>query len=369
MHSNRIEALIGHLRRREIDAAAVLPSASLFYLTGMAAYLSERPLLFVFTAKGGVAAVCPAFEAERVRRDSGVDNLFTYTDEEGAEAGFLRLAEHLGQIDVLAMEFQAARLLEYKLWENACGIAVLKDLRPILALQRTCKESTEINSLQQAAQMADAAMGVVEQNLAYNVTELQIAEAVEAFVKARGGRVSFVSIIAGERTALPHAATSSRPLRTGDAVVADLGCVVDGYTSDITRTFLMPEAGAQLVGIGTIVYEANRLAREAVGIGVEAGRIDAAARSYIAAAGYGQFFTHRTGHGLGLEVHEEPYIVSGSKEKLQVGHTFTIEPGIYLPGIGGVRIEDDVCVTATGAVSLTTYPRAVKVPRHLCSTN
>jgi len=361
MHINRIETLAANMRERGVSAAAILPSAGLFYLTGMSATLSERPLLFVFTAAGEAMAVCPAFEAERVRRDSGVHNLFTYTDEEGGTAGFASLAHRLGQIKVLAMEFQAARLLEYKLLENACGVTELVDLRPILAVQRMRKEPAEINKLQQAAQLADAAMATVEKHLAPGVTELQIAEAVEAFVKARGGRMSFVSIIAGERTALPHASTGSRPLRAGDAVVADLGCVVDGYTSDITRTFLLEGAVEELLKIGAVVFEANRLAREAVWVDVEAGQIDAVARSYIAQAGYGQFFTHRTGHGLGLEVHEEPYIVGGSQEKLQVGHTFTIEPGIYLPGLGGVRIEDDVCVTATGVLSLTTYPRAVKV--------
>ncbi|MBT9134141.1 MAG: putative peptidase [Firmicutes bacterium] len=369
MQSNRIETLAENLRGRNICAAAVLPSAGLFYLTGMAASLSERPLLFVFPAAGEVSAVCPAFEAERVRRDSGVHNLFTYTDEENAGAGFERLARHIGKINLLAMEFQAARVLEYKLLQDSCGVKQLTDLRPILSLQRMRKEPAEINKLQQAAQMADAAMAVVEQKLALGVTELQIAEAAENFVKTRGGRMSFVSIIAGERTALPHASTSTRPLRAGDAVVADLGCLVDGYTSDITRTFLLGDASAELLKIGAVVFEANRLAREAVGVDVEAGHIDSVARSCISLAGYGQFFTHRTGHGLGLEVHEEPYIVGGSLEKLQVGHTFTIEPGIYLPGIGGVRIEDDVCVTATGALSLTTYPRAVKVVKLLCSTD
>lgn len=361
MHINRIETLAANLRQRGISAAAVLPSAGLFYLTGMSATLSERPLLFVFTAAGEAMAVCPAFEAERVRRDSGVLELLTYTDEEGGAAGFARLAARLPQIKVVAMEFQAARLLEYKLLESACRVTDLTDLRPILAAQRMRKEPAEINKLQQAAQLADAAMAVVERNIALGVTEIQIAEAVEAYVKARGGRMSFVSIIAGERTALPHASTGSRPLHPGDVVVADLGCVVDGYTSDITRTFLLEGAPAQLERIGAVVFEANRLAREAVGVDVEAGYIDDVAREYITQAGYGQFFTHRTGHGLGLEVHEEPYIVGGSKETLQIGHTFTIEPGIYLPGVGGVRIEDDVCVTATGALSLTTYPRAVKV--------
>lgn len=361
MNSSRIRGLAEHLGARGIAAAAVLPSAGLFYLTGMTAGLSERPMLFIFSASGDAYAVCPAFEAERVRRDSGVRQLFTYTDEEGASAGFARLASHAGSLKTIAMEYQAARLLEYTLLREYCGVENLVDLRGILAEQRMRKEAVEINKMQQAAQLADAVMAVVEGNLLPGRTELEIVALAQDFLKSKGGRMSFISVIGGERSALPHASTSNRPLQVGDAVVVDLGCIVEGYTSDITRSFLVGAEDEEILKIGRVVAEANRLAREAVAPGVTAGAIDAAARNYIVEQGYGQYFTHRTGHGLGLEVHEEPYIVGGSNEVLQVGHTFTIEPGIYLPGKGGVRIEDDICVTATGAISLTSYPRAVKV--------
>ena len=361
MKTKRIEALQHNLTQKGITAAAILPSAGLYYLTGMTAGLSERPMLFIFMADGQSLGICPSFEAERVRRDSGVTTLFTYTDEEGASFGFKRLFEAVGSLDSIAMEYQAARLLEYTLLRDHCSVLNLCDLRPILAEQRMAKDAEEINIMQQAADLADAVMAQVEANLKPGVTELEVVATAHDFIKSKGSRMSFISVIAGERSALPHASPSARAIELGDSVVVDLGCIVEGYTSDITRTFVVGDIDPEIEKIGHIVLEANRLAREAVRPGVTAEFIDNAARDYIVSQGYGQYFTHRTGHGLGLEVHEEPYIVGGSKFELQVGHTFTIEPGIYLPGKGGVRIEDDVCVIATGSISFTRYPRAVKV--------
>jgi len=318
-------------------------------------------MLFIFTADGQSLAVCPAFEAERVRRDSGVTTLCTYSDEEGAAYGFKRLAEAVGRLESVAMEYQAARLLEYTLLRDHCGVSSLVDLRPILAEQRMAKDAEEIRIMQRAADLADAVMANVESNLKPGVTELEVVAAAQDFIKSQGARMSFITVIAGERSALPHASTSARPIELGDSVVVDLGCLVEGYSSDITRSFVVGNIDPEIEKIGQIVLEANRLAREAVRPGVTAQFVDSAARDYIVSQGYGKYFTHRTGHGLGLEVHEEPYIVGGSNFELQVGHTFTIEPGIYLPGKGGVRIEDDVYVVAGGGVSFTKYPRAVKV--------
>lgn len=359
--NNRIQALQSKLKQNNISAAAVLPSAGLFYLTGMTASLSERPMLFIFTSVGESLAVCPSFEAERVRRDSGVSTLYTYSDEDGAAGGFKRLGEALGGLKSVAMEYQAARLLEYTLLRDYCNVQTLVDLRPILAEQRMSKDEQEIHKMQQAADLADAVMAVVEASIRPGITELEVVGIAQDFIKSKGARMSFISVIAGERSALPHASTSARPIESGDSVVVDLGCLVDGYTSDITRSFAVGKVAPELEKIGYIVLEANRLAREAVRPGVTTGFIDSVARNYITEQGYGQYFTHRTGHGLGLEVHEEPYIVGGSKQQLEIGHAFTIEPGVYLPGIGGVRIEDDVYVTATGGTSFTNYPRAVKV--------
>lgn len=140
-------------------------------------------------------------------------------------------------------------------------------------------------------------------------------------------------------------------------MIVDFGVVVDGYVSDLTRTFALGEPDPEWREIYEVVREANAAGRAAVRPGIPAEAVDRAARAVIEAAGYGRYFTHRTGHGLGLEVHEPPSIVAGNTTPLEPGMTFTIEPGIYLPGKGGVRIEDDVVVTESGGESLTTFPR------------
>jgi Xaa-Pro dipeptidase len=144
-------------------------------------------------------------------------------------------------------------------------------------------------------------------------------------------------------------------------LLLDFGITLGGYNSDITRTFVLGEASAEIKKIYESVKQANAAGRAAAKPGATGQDVDRATRQVIAAAGYGQYFTHRTGHGLGLEGHEPPYMVEGNTVPLVVGDTFTIEPGIYVPGLGGVRIEDDLVITATGAESLTTYDRELKI--------
>ncbi|MBN1484017.1 MAG: M24 family metallopeptidase, partial [Chloroflexia bacterium] len=168
-------------------------------------------------------------------------------------------------------------------------------------------------------------------------------------------------VAAGLNGASPHARPGDRPMRAGELVTFDGVARVDGYYGDLTRTVALGEPGPELRQIYALVQQANAAGRQAVRPGVPAEAVDRAARAVIEAAGYGQYFIHRTGHGLGLEVHEPPYIVVGNSQSLSPGMTFTVEPGIYVPGLGGVRIEDDVCVTEIGGESLTTMSRELLV--------
>ena len=175
----------------------------------------------------------------------------------------------------------------------------------------------------------------------------------------------FQPIVAfGENSANPHAVPTDRPLQEGDLALFDWGANYRGYFSDLTRTFTFGDVDPELLEIGALVEAANEAGREEAGPGVAAGSVDRAARAVITQGGYGEQFMHRTGHGLGLEVHEEPYIRGDNTQKLAEGMTFTVEPGIYLAGRGGVRIEDDVVITAEGAESLSDLPRTVvPIPR------
>ena len=169
--------------------------------------------------------------------------------------------------------------------------------------------------------------------------------------------VCFVITERNDIAAIGHHTPGDEPIQTGEPIVIDCGAVYGGYAADITRTFSIGELEPEMARIYEIVKAANAAGRAKAGPGVPAGAVDQAARAVIEEAGYGEYFTHRTGHGLGLEVHEPPYIVAGNQRMLEPGMTFTVEPVIYLPGRGGVRIEDDVVVTAEGSESLTSYPR------------
>jgi Xaa-Pro dipeptidase len=173
--------------------------------------------------------------------------------------------------------------------------------------------------------------------------------------------VAFLIVVGGPNSADPHAEPSERALQHGELLTIDCGVTRDGYLSDITRTFVLTKAKAEVVALYETVRRANEAGRRAVKAGVPAQLVDRAARSVIAQAGYAEYFVHRTGHGLGMEVHEPPYIVEGNSQRLQAGMVFTVEPGVYLPGIGGVRIEDNVVVTADGSECLTSFPRELMV--------
>lgn len=194
-------------------------------------------------------------------------------------------------------------------------------------------------------------------------TEQQIAADLQVALLQEGSHgQGFVPIVvAGPNSAQPHAEPSDRTLADGDLVILDWGAVYEGYQSDLTRTF----AVGQLAAAGRTIYDAvlaaNQAGRMAARPGPAAQEVDRAARRAIAQAGYGDYFIHRTGHGLGLETHEPPYLVEGNEELLQMGMAFTVEPGIYVPGLGGVRIEDDVVITERGSETLSTLPRELTI--------
>jgi Xaa-Pro dipeptidase len=193
-------------------------------------------------------------------------------------------------------------------------------------------------------------------------TEKQIAaELVIALFRAGSDiELPFQPIVSsGENSANPHASPGKRVLRAGDLLLFDWGASVDGYFSDITRTFTVGVAPKQLLQIGTVVQAANAAGRAAARPNQLASAVDRAAREVINSAGFGEYFTHRTGHGLGIEAHEAPYIRGDNDTPLEPGMVFTVEPGIYLPGLGGVRIEDDLVISDEGAYSLTNLPREV----------
>ncbi|MCY0876066.1 MAG: aminopeptidase P family protein [Firmicutes bacterium] len=335
------------------------PGASFTYFTSLSLHASERLTLFGCDASGRTALVLPQLELDSAR-DAAVDAVFSYADEEGPARAMASLAVALGLTpeSTPAVEETHLRLFEAQALRE-CGASTLREGAGAVMALRLYKSAQEIAVMQRAARVTDAALEATLPLLRVGMTELEIAAELEYQLKKQGSQsLPFGTIAgAGARGALPHSVPGETKVQIGDLLVLDFGAIVEGYVADTTRTVAFGDPGAQARTVYETVQRAQAAAVEAVKPGKTAGDIDRVARSVISDAGYGPYFTHRTGHGLGLETHEYPSIMAGSTLPLIPGMVFTIEPGIYLPGQFGVRIEDDVVVTDDSVLVLTQMRR------------
>jgi Xaa-Pro dipeptidase len=360
MYWNRLSQLVHQASAHGLDALALVPGPNLFYLTGLSFHLSERPIVALLPVDRNPAIVLPVLEAVQVERAPFRLETYPYTDEEGYTAAFqracaaLELAESMVGVEELRMRLLEARLLER--YAPGCQLLPVEE---VMAELRMRKDEHEIAQMRRAITITETALQATMRQIEVLMTEQALAALLKVeMLKAGGEEMSFSPIVvAGPNSASPHSTSSERPIMAGDTIIVDCGVTVGGYAADITRTFAIGGLAPEMARVYEVVRAANAAGRMAVRPGVSAEEVDWAARVLIEEAGYGEYFFHRTGHGLGLETHEPPYIVAGNKQVLEPGMTFTVEPGIYLPGQGGVRIEDDVLVTSGGAESLTTFPR------------
>lgn len=359
MNHGRIERLRELARAKGFATVILMPGPNLLYFTGLEYHVSERPALGFIPAQGEPFAWCPAFEAERMQQH-GFNRTYAWGEVEGPLPALQRAIRETGSgAGPLGVEYLQMRVLEFMLCRAACEPDVqIQDAGPLVAELRMVKDESEITLMQQAAALCDAGMAAAHQAIRPGVSEASVAAEVANELKRQGFRGEpHILVASGPRSAVPHAGTSERVMQAGELCWVDLVVQYQGYVGDITRTFPVGTVSGVAAEIYQVCLEAQDRARKSARPGVSGAEIDDAARGYITDMGYGQYFTHRTGHGLGLEVHEDPYIVGSNKRPLAVGNTFTIEPGIYIPGLGGVRIEDDVVLTGTGARELTQYPR------------
>ncbi len=353
---NRIANMLELAAAQHLDAVALVPGPNLFYLTGLSFHLSERPTVALFPLDQPPALILPALEAGK---GTGF-TLFPYTDAAGYETAFQQAMTALQLTEArIGVETHRMRLWEARILERHAPRVKLLPADELLAAQRMSKEPEEIATMRRAVQVAEDAFRAWLPQLHAGMTEKEAAaRLIAALLTGGADSLAFDPIVAsGPHGALPHAVAGDRPFQAGDWIVVDWGAKVDGYDSDITRMVTCGAPTGKLVEIHRLVCQANAAGRAAVRPGVTAGQVDATTRAVITAAGYGPEFMHRTGHGLGLEAHEPPFIMSGDNTELIPGMTFTIEPGIYLAGLGGIRMEDDVLVSAAGAKTLTTLPR------------
>jgi Xaa-Pro dipeptidase len=367
MYNLRLQALQRHQAANNVDCVALVPGANLRYFTGLAMHLSERPTAAFIPIEGTLAIVLPELEAPAAKVDLRVDaEIFTYRDEEGHEHVFQQVAEHLGLAGKrIAVEYLGMRLIEMRRIEQAAPDCTLLATEPWMPQLRMIKHPEEIACMRRAVEIAEQAMRrfLDGDGIRPGRTELElVADLRMALLRESGQGEAFAPIVAtGPNSGSPHTNPSDRLLAMGDLVVIDWGAVYEGYQSDITRTFVLGAPSAEMEQMHDAVLAANQSGRMNARPGTPAQEVDRAARRAITLAGFGEFFIHRTGHGLGLETHEPPYIVEGNLALIEPGMTFTVEPGVYVPDVGGIRIEDNVVITEDGSETLTTLSRDLVV--------
>lgn len=366
MEDKRLTSLCSQFQVAGISALALNPGPMLTYLTGLRFHLSERPTVLFLAQPHLAVLVLPELENEKLKQAKISIKAFTYGDDPSTwQAAFQRASQLLrlpGQ--VIGVEPTRWRYLEMIHVQNASPGVGFKPVEDMLSSLRMVKDENEIANMRTATRIAQQALEATIPFLKPGISEREVATELTLQLMRAGcdPELPFAPIVSsGANSANPHASPSDRRLTTGDLLVIDWGASYNGYFSDLTRTFAVGKIKPEYGKIHRTVLEANTEARACVRPGITAGEVDQTARNIIEAAGYGQYFTHRVGHGLGMEGHEQPYMFASNSLVLTPGMTFTIEPGIYLPERGGVRIEDDMVVTPLAGESLSDMSRELRI--------
>lgn len=349
------------MSEQAIDLLAVAPTENMSYLLGFHTHPDERPCyLFLTSASAGM--LVPELNAADAQQHTDLP-MAVYADAEGPAAA---LEQTLARLDVAEVHRLALddtmradfALLLLERFPDAVPVRASSILTPL----RMRKDEGELAAIRANARTADEAMRAAFSAVAPGLSERELARVVRDAFEGQGvAAVNFAIIGSGPNGAYPHHATGDRRIERGDAVVIDIGARMDHYNSDITRMAVIGEPSAEVLEVHGVVEQAVQAALAAAVPGARARDVDAAARRTIAAAGYGDAFVHRTGHGLGMTGHEPPYITETNDIRLEAGMVFSIEPGVYLPGRFGVRLEEIVVLTASGPEILSALPRDMHV--------
>lgn len=360
-YQTRIDHLQRQLAAQNVDAIAIAPTPNMRYLLGFAPIYDERFCALLVTQNDS-RLVVPQVNADQADAHTGKPCI-RWTDDEGPGPA---LRQALADLDLrTGMTLAADGLMQARhllLLQAQAQPGRVENGELMMEPLRMCKSPAEIAALTKAAAQADRAILAGAEACKPGVAEWEIADVIAASLRAQGAQeVNFTIVASGPNGAFPHHHSGERRLQPGDTVIIDIGATLNGYQSDITRVVQLGAPSSQVAAVYAAVLEGNRAGREAVHPGIRAGAVDRAVRAPIERAGFGDLFFHRTGHGLGMEGHEPPWISRDSETVLQPGMVFSIEPGCYLPGEFGVRIEDIVVVTEDGMRCLTGLGRELIV--------
>ena len=353
-----------------LDAIVLMEGTSLRYFTGIRWWGGERLFALVLPVKGKPLYVCPAFEEGRAREqisnspDGTPADIRVWQED---ESPYQRLAQGLKELGIGTGKVGIEETIKFVFADGitkATPPTTLVSATPVTAGCRMIKSSHEIELMKLASQVTLTVYEAVYHALREGMTQNDVDNLIDKAYE-RVGFAGEASVMVGDSSALPHGSRTPQVIREGSIIMIDDGCTVEGYQSDITRTFVLGKASEKMKRVFDIVHRAQSAALAAAKPGAECGSVDAAARKVIADAGYGPdytYFTHRLGHGLGMDGHEWPYLVRGNPTKLQANITTSNEPGIYIRGEFGVRLEDDMHVTENGAELFTPQTVSLEDP-------
>lgn len=359
-HEGRMRRAADEADRQGYSALVIAPSPDLRYLCGYDPMPLERPTLLVLRPGEDHVMLVPELERPLAAGSPGgrVFSLVGWTDGDDPYDAAARLLPREGRIAV-GDRMWTSHVLGL---QTAVPDAVFRPASPVLGMLRAVKDEDELAALRRAGRAADETFRqILETRFQGRREEEVAADLAELLVTNGHDHPAFTIVGSGPNSASPHHEPSGRTILPRDAIVMDFGGELGGYFSDTTRTVVVGEEPEGFAQVYDLVRDAQEAAFRAVRPGVRAEEVDVAARRMISDAGFGECFIHRTGHGIGLEVHEPPYLVRGNDEELQAGTTFSIEPGIYLQGRFGVRVEDIVAVTDEGAERLNRSTRELQV--------
>ncbi|PWV95197.1 Xaa-Pro aminopeptidase [Paenibacillus cellulosilyticus] len=360
--NERLRQLTTHLTNQSLHAAIITNPKHVYYLSGFRSDPHERLLALIVTADGGSKLLVPQLDRAGAEASASVDVIESHRDTDDAYA---ILAGMLGKDSggQLAIEKERVTVSQYERMRSVLPQSSLLGIDDALLAMRAVKTADEVARIKRAVQLIEQVLRDTLPLVKPGVTELELAADIDFRMRKVGAEgPSFdTTVLAGANSALPHGTPGNRKIAEGELLLFDMGVYADGYVSDITRTFAVGDVSDELKRIYASVLKANELGIQALKPGVPMMEADLAARRHIEASGYGDRFTHRLGHGIGLDIHEYPSLHGANAELLREGMVVTVEPGIYVPGLGGVRIEDDVLLTSGGSETLTTFPKLLTI--------
>jgi Xaa-Pro dipeptidase len=355
IYRRRLETLRKRLEKKDLRGAIVVPGPNMTYYTGVNSLLLERPFMLLLPVNGEPRLVAPTLESGPYAVGPVEMKIHSWTDSEGSAGAIAKAAKGAGLKGEWGVEGKVPFLYLDALMKEASP--KFRNAEPTLQGIREVKDETEAKLLKRSSTILSRAFEEFPAILKEGATELEVAKAATDVIYANGAtHVDDMLVQSGPRAADPHGLPSAKKIQRGESIIIDVGATYEGYYSDITRAFCLG-ANPEVERVYGKVLEANIAGIAEAREGVRSGDVDGAARGTLKEAGLSKYFTHRTGHGLGLEIHEAPYIVEGGRERLESGMCFTVEPGAYIRGRLGVRIEDDVLIKGKKGEAITDTPK------------